>query len=154
MSPDWRLVFHSMVKSRSILSVDLSPLRISSICLYSFMIEQFHQGRAFVLELIVVIILVIELVYFFRRQVNCVSRVAIQSWRNTYRLPMLSAVVAARARTARIVRPRTQIMPRENPTPAISIIPMAKRHRCRRALVGIMATRAYDPFMNGMLTLC
>ena len=34
--------------------------------LYSFMIEQFHQGRAFVLELIVVIILVIELVYLFR----------------------------------------------------------------------------------------
>ena len=34
--------------------------------LYSFMIEQFHQGRAFVLELIVVIILVIELVFLFR----------------------------------------------------------------------------------------
>jgi hypothetical protein len=34
--------------------------------LYSFMIEQFHQGRAFVLELIVVIILIIELVYLFR----------------------------------------------------------------------------------------
>lgn len=34
--------------------------------LYSFMIEQFHQGRAFVLELIVLIILVIELAYLFR----------------------------------------------------------------------------------------
>jgi hypothetical protein len=34
--------------------------------LYSFMIEQFHQGRAFVLELVVVIILVIELVFLFR----------------------------------------------------------------------------------------
>jgi hypothetical protein len=34
--------------------------------LYSFMIEQFHQGRAFVLELVVVIILLIELVFLFR----------------------------------------------------------------------------------------
>jgi hypothetical protein len=34
--------------------------------LYGFMIEQFHQGRAFVLELVVVIILVIELVFLFR----------------------------------------------------------------------------------------
>jgi hypothetical protein len=34
--------------------------------MYSFMIEQFHQGRAFLLELIVVIILVIELVFLFR----------------------------------------------------------------------------------------
>jgi hypothetical protein len=34
--------------------------------LYRFMVEQFNQGRAFVLELMVVIILVIELIYFFR----------------------------------------------------------------------------------------
>jgi hypothetical protein len=34
--------------------------------LYTFMIEEFHQGRTFVLELAVVIILVIELVYLFR----------------------------------------------------------------------------------------
>ena len=34
--------------------------------LYRFMVDQFNQGRAFVLELLVVIILVIELVYFFR----------------------------------------------------------------------------------------
>jgi hypothetical protein len=34
--------------------------------LYKFMVEQFNQSRAFVLELMVVIILVIELVYFFR----------------------------------------------------------------------------------------
>ena len=34
--------------------------------LYRFMVEQFNQSRAFVLELMVVIILVIELVYFFR----------------------------------------------------------------------------------------
>jgi len=33
--------------------------------LYRFMVDQFNQGRAFVLELMVVIILVIELVYFF-----------------------------------------------------------------------------------------
>jgi len=33
--------------------------------LYRFMVEQFNQGRAFVLELMVVIILVIELFYFF-----------------------------------------------------------------------------------------
>ena len=30
------------------------------------MIEQFNQSRAFVLELMVVIILVIELIYFFK----------------------------------------------------------------------------------------
>jgi competence protein ComGC len=30
------------------------------------MIEQFNQSRAFVLELMVVVILIIELVYFFR----------------------------------------------------------------------------------------
>ena len=34
--------------------------------LYEFMVDRFHQGRAFVLELLVVIILVIELVYLFR----------------------------------------------------------------------------------------
>ena len=34
--------------------------------LYQFMMDQFQSGRAFVLELIVVIILVIELVFFFR----------------------------------------------------------------------------------------
>jgi hypothetical protein len=34
--------------------------------LYRFMIEQFNQSRAFVLELMVVVILIIELVYFFR----------------------------------------------------------------------------------------
>ena len=34
--------------------------------LYAFMIEQFQQGRAFVLELMVVIILIIELGYLFR----------------------------------------------------------------------------------------
>jgi hypothetical protein len=34
--------------------------------LYRFMIEQFNQSRAFVLELMVVVILIIELIYFFR----------------------------------------------------------------------------------------
>ncbi|MFZ0731676.1 MAG: hypothetical protein WAM79_05070 [Candidatus Sulfotelmatobacter sp.] len=34
--------------------------------LYRFMVEQFNQSRAFVLELLVVLILIIELVYFFR----------------------------------------------------------------------------------------
>ena len=34
--------------------------------LYSFMIGEFHQGRSFALELIVVIILVIELIFLFR----------------------------------------------------------------------------------------
>jgi hypothetical protein len=34
--------------------------------LYRFMVDQFNQGRAFFLELTVVIILLIELVYFFR----------------------------------------------------------------------------------------
>jgi hypothetical protein len=33
--------------------------------LYEFMVDRFHQGRAFFLELLVVIILVIELVYLF-----------------------------------------------------------------------------------------
>jgi hypothetical protein len=34
--------------------------------LYRFMVEQFNQSRAFVLELMVVVILVVELIYFFR----------------------------------------------------------------------------------------
>src|SRR5262249_12016905 len=34
--------------------------------LYSFMMNEFHQGRAFVLELMVVIILIIDLVVLFR----------------------------------------------------------------------------------------
>lgn len=34
--------------------------------LYQFMVDQFNQSRAFLLELIVVIILVVELVFFFR----------------------------------------------------------------------------------------
>jgi hypothetical protein len=34
--------------------------------LYRFMVDEFNQSRAFVLELMVVIILIIELVYFFR----------------------------------------------------------------------------------------
>jgi hypothetical protein len=34
--------------------------------LYRFMVDQFNQSRAFILELTVVIILVIELVYLFK----------------------------------------------------------------------------------------
>ncbi len=34
--------------------------------LYRFMVEQFHQSRAFVLELMVVIILIIDLIWLFR----------------------------------------------------------------------------------------
>jgi hypothetical protein len=34
--------------------------------LYGFMVEQFQQSRAFVLELMVVVILLIELVFLFR----------------------------------------------------------------------------------------
>jgi len=34
--------------------------------LYEFMTNEFHQGRAFVLEFLVVMILVIELVMLFR----------------------------------------------------------------------------------------
>jgi hypothetical protein len=37
--------------------------------LYRFMVDQFHQGRAFVLEAVVVVILVVELVYLFYGQV-------------------------------------------------------------------------------------
>ena len=34
--------------------------------LYRFMMDRFHQGRAFVLELMVVVILIIELIFLFR----------------------------------------------------------------------------------------
>ena len=34
--------------------------------LYRFMVDQFHQSRAFVLELLVVIILIIELFWLFK----------------------------------------------------------------------------------------
>ncbi len=34
--------------------------------LYSFMMDRFYQGRAFVLELMIVIILIIDLVFLFR----------------------------------------------------------------------------------------
>jgi hypothetical protein len=34
--------------------------------LYRFMVEQFNQSRAFILELMVVVILIVELIYFFR----------------------------------------------------------------------------------------
>jgi len=34
--------------------------------LYRFMVDEFNQSRAFVLELMVVVILIIELIYFFR----------------------------------------------------------------------------------------
>ncbi len=37
--------------------------------LYKFMVEQFNQGRAFVLELMVVIILIIELAFFFEGKI-------------------------------------------------------------------------------------
>jgi len=37
--------------------------------LYRFMVEQFNQSRAFVLELMVVVILIIELIYFFKGRV-------------------------------------------------------------------------------------
>jgi hypothetical protein len=37
--------------------------------LYRFMVEQFNQSRAFVLELMVVVILIIELVYFFKGKI-------------------------------------------------------------------------------------
>jgi len=39
---------------------------VTARSLYAFMVEQFQQSRAFVLELMVVIILVIELVFLFR----------------------------------------------------------------------------------------
>ena len=34
--------------------------------LYEFMVQEFHQGRAFVLELVVIVILIIDLLFFFR----------------------------------------------------------------------------------------
>lgn len=34
--------------------------------LYGFMMDQYHQGRAFILELMVIVILIIELVFLFR----------------------------------------------------------------------------------------
>ena len=34
--------------------------------LYEFMMDQFHQSRGFVLEMVVVIILIIELVFLFK----------------------------------------------------------------------------------------
>jgi hypothetical protein len=34
--------------------------------LYRFMMDRFYQGRAFVLELMVVVILIIELIFLFR----------------------------------------------------------------------------------------
>jgi len=34
--------------------------------LYRFMVDQFHQSRAFILELLVVIILIIDLFFLFR----------------------------------------------------------------------------------------
>ena len=34
--------------------------------LYRFMVDQFHQSRAFFLELLVVIILIIDLIFLFR----------------------------------------------------------------------------------------
>ena len=38
----------------------------TAAALYQFMMDQFHQGRAFVLELTVVVILIIDLVFLFR----------------------------------------------------------------------------------------
>jgi hypothetical protein len=37
--------------------------------LYEFLSKQFHEGRGFVLELMVVVILVIELIFLFRGKV-------------------------------------------------------------------------------------
>ena len=37
--------------------------------LYQAMIEEFHQARAFLLELMVVTILIIELIYLFRGRI-------------------------------------------------------------------------------------
>jgi len=34
--------------------------------LYRFMVDEFNQSRAFVLELMVVVILIVELIYFFK----------------------------------------------------------------------------------------
>lgn len=48
--------YHELVKEKLTTAEDL----------YDSMINEFHQGRAFVLELLVVVILVIELVFLFR----------------------------------------------------------------------------------------
>ena len=34
--------------------------------LYEFMMDQFHEGRAFVMELVIIVILIIDLVFIFR----------------------------------------------------------------------------------------
>ncbi len=34
--------------------------------LYEFMMDQFHEGRAFVMELVIILILMIDLVFLFR----------------------------------------------------------------------------------------
>ena len=47
--------------------------------LYRFMVDQFNQSRAFVLELMVVVILIIELVYFFRGKPDLVFLVTLHS---------------------------------------------------------------------------
>jgi uncharacterized Rmd1/YagE family protein len=38
--------------------------------LYRFMVDQFHQSRAFLLEVLVVIILVIELLWLFKGSIS------------------------------------------------------------------------------------
>jgi hypothetical protein len=48
--------YHTLVKEKLSTAEDL----------YDSMINEFHQGRAFFLELLVVIILMIELVFLFR----------------------------------------------------------------------------------------
>ena len=34
--------------------------------LYEFMMGQFHEGRAFVMELVIIVILIIDVVFLFR----------------------------------------------------------------------------------------
>jgi predicted house-cleaning noncanonical NTP pyrophosphatase (MazG superfamily) len=34
--------------------------------LYEFMMDQFHEGRAFIMELVIIVILIIDLVFIFR----------------------------------------------------------------------------------------
>ena len=43
--------------------------------LYRFMVDEFNQSRAFVLELMVVVILIVELIYFFRGKPNLGFRI-------------------------------------------------------------------------------
>jgi hypothetical protein len=50
--PDYKRLVHQKIRTAE--------------SLYRFMVEQFHQGRAFVLELMVVAILIIELLFLFR----------------------------------------------------------------------------------------